>query len=635
VSIDGRNIHRVAAGAEGSMSATQKSEAKYDYIVVGSGAGGAPAAARLAEQGFRVLVLEQGEDKPCEVVDVPLLAGAASLDKAAATTYFVQHYEDRERARRDPKYEEGKGIVYPRGTGRIGGSTQVNVMVWVRVDDADWDHCAHVTGDDFWRARNMRQILQLVERCRYRPVLRGLHLIGTRLGIDALRNRRGHGFDGYVETTRAKISLVFKDLQLLRISLLAGWYSLRLGSIGDQLKRVLTYFDPNDDRAQGTEGLALTPLTVTKQGRRGSVRTRLLDVREKHPENLEIRLGAQVRDIVLDDQGTAAVGVRYSLPDGTQHTEPVGREVILAAGTFETPAILMRSGIGPAAEVAKAGGAQRIKRAGVGQHLHDRYEIGVITEMKRNFALLEGVTFKPNPSDRHYAEWLASGSGVYATNGVVIGFQMKSDPALPDPDLYVFCLPCAIRGYHDNYFEQAVKKQNMCTWLVLHENKGDQEGTITLDNKDPSGQPVINFRYHAEDPQNPNDSRPLVVGVKAAREVIKSYGKLVRNEVWPGAQVQSDDALRAAIESNSWGHHANGSARMGRADDPMAVVDGDLKVIGTRNIRIADASVFPRSPGSFIVSAVVQVGEAAAIKAIAEARGQDPLAVTDVLLRQR
>jgi len=617
------------------MSTTRKGEARYDYIVAGSGAGGAPAAARLAEQGFRVLVLEQGQDLPCDAVAVPLLAGTASLHDAAATTYFVQHYADPVRARLDPKYDEdGKGIVYPRGTGRIGGSTQVNVMVWVRVDDADWDHCAHVTGDAFWGARNMRRILQLVERCEYRSILKALHRLGKRLGIDALRNRRGHGFDGYVETTRAKVSLVFRDRQLLWISLKTVLYSLRLGGIGDQIKRCLTFFDPNDDRAQGTEGLALTPLTITRQGRRWSVRTRLLDVRERHPANLEIRLGARVRDVLLDGDN-AAVGVRYALPDGAEHTEPVGREVILAAGAFETPAILMRSGIGPAGALERLKIPVKIDRPGVGQHLHDRYEIGVITEMKRNFALLDGVTFKTDPVDRSYAAWLESGGGVYATNGVVIGFQMKSGAALPDPDLYVFCLPCAIRGYHRDYFAKAVEKQNMFTWLVLHENKGDEEGSVTLNTEDPTGQPEINFRYHAEDPQNPNDSRPLVVGVKAARELIKSYDKLVRGEVWPGADVQSDEALRAAIESNSWGHHANGSARMGSADDPMAVVNGDLKVIGTRNIRIADASVFPRSPGSFIVSAVVQVGEAAAIKAIAEARGQDPLAVEDMLLRQR
>jgi choline dehydrogenase len=98
--------------------------------------------------------------------------------------------------------------------------------------------------------------------------------------------------------------------------------------------------------------------------------------------------------------------------------------------------------------------------------------------------------------------------------------------------------------------------------------------------------------------------------------------------------VQSDEALREAIESNSWGHHANGTARMGKAGEPGAVVDGDLKVIGCRGIRISDASVFPHTPGSFIASAVVQIGEAAAIKAIAEARGQNPVAVLDTIMRR-
>jgi len=101
-----------------------------------------------------------------------------------------------------------------------------------------------------------------------------------------------------------------------------------------------------------------------------------------------------------------------------------------------------------------------------------------------------------------------------------------------------------------------------------------------------------------------------------------------------GVAVQSDEALREAIESSSWGHHASGTASMGKADDSMAVIDGDLMGIGCRGIRISDASVFPRTPGSFIVSAVVQVSEAAAIKAIAEARGQEPLTVMRTILQR-
>jgi choline dehydrogenase len=606
---------------------------RFDYIVIGSGAGGAPAAARLAEEGCTVLVLEQGEDRPCATVDIPLLAGSASEDPAASTRYFVEHYADRERARRDPKYVEGNGIAYPRGTGRIGGSTQVNVMVWVRVDDDDWDHLARLTGDVFWNAAAMRRLLQLVEQCEYRPLLKLLDRIGRLLGVAALRNRRGHGFRGYIETTRARVSLVLRDTQILRITVAAALHAFRLGGLRDQWRRALALWDPNDDRAQGTVGLALTPLTIDRHGRRsGGVRTRLLEVRERHPDRLVIRTSARVQEVELDAHHRA-VAVRYRSADGGEHVEPVGREVILAAGAFETPAILMRSGIGPADVLRAAGIPLRVESPGVGRHLHDRYEIGVISEMRRPFALLDGVTFKPDPGDRHYAEWLATGRGVYATNGVVIGFQMKSEARLPDPDLYVFCLPCAIRGYEPDYFARAVARRDTCTWLVLHENKGDEEGTVALNPADAAAQPLINFRYHAEDPGNPDASRALVTGVKAARRVIARYGSLVRSELWPGPEVRSDAQLREAIEANDWGHHANGSARMGRRDDPWAVVDSDLKVIGAHGLRIADASVFPRCPGSFIVSAVVQVGEAAAIKALAEARGADPRQVLDEVMK--
>jgi choline dehydrogenase len=365
------------------------------------------------------------------------------------------------------------------------------------------------------------------------------------------------------------------------------------------------------------------------------VRDRLLDVQARFPGNLVIRKGATVRNIELNDK-KQAVGVCYALRDGTEHVEPVGREVILAAGAFETPAILMRSGIGDRRKLGEAGVTVNLDLPGVGENLHDRYEIGVITEMKKPFSLLEGVKFDVDARDPHYAEWLATGKGVYASNGVVIGFQMKSERALPDPDLYIFCLPASIRGYYDGYFRKTIEKPNVLTWLVLHENKGDRRGTVGLKKHDPAGLPSINFRYHAEDaPHNPADSGPVITGVRAARKTIAFYGWLLdQKEAWPGADAQSDEALRDAVESNSWGHHANGTARMGRSARRGDVVDGDLKVIDAYGIRVSDASVFPHTPGSFIASAVVQIGEAAAIKAIAEARGEDPLTVLDRIMQQ-
>ena len=430
----------------------EKAKAEYDDVIVGTGAGGAPLAARLAEQGYKVLMLEGGKDRPAKESQVPLLHGAASENEDLLVDgqgYFVEHYSDPKENRQDPKFDQDKqGIFYPRGQG-VGGSTQMNAQIFVRADDVDWDHIASLTGDPEWKAGNMKQYLQKLEKNEYRPVLKLLHQLGKRLGIEALQNRHSHGFDGWLETTRANPKLLLKDPQLQRIVLETGKFSFTdLGSLGDKFKRLISAFDPNDDSTQATEGLTLTPLSVTRDGRRTGPRDRLLSVAEQHPDRLTIRSGVKVDSVVLNDD-KEVVDVRFCDEKGQMQVEPVGREAIISAGAFGTPELLMRSGIGPQEQLSKlekTGVTPKVVLPGGGKSLSDRYDIGVVTRMKQPFKLLEGLGFKADEKDPNYVQWQKTGEGPYASNGAVVAFQAKSDPAMADPDLYIFGVPGSLRG---------------------------------------------------------------------------------------------------------------------------------------------------------------------------------------------
>jgi choline dehydrogenase len=615
----------------GGLTAAAKKEAEFDYVIVGAGAGGAPTAARLAEAGYKVLVLEGGEEQPESLPEreVPAFHGLASEHPdlmEGGEGRFVRHFSDDKDDKKDPKYVDGKGIFYPRGEG-VGGSTNVNAQIFVRVDDVDWDHIAELTGDPSWKSAEMKQWLQKVEKNEYRPILGVLHQLGETFGVEALKNRGGHGFDGWLETTRTNPSLLLRDKQLLRMVWETTKFSFKeLGGFGDKLSRLFSFFDPNDDKTQGTEGLTLTPLSVTQDGKRNGPRDRLLDVAERFPERVEIRSGAKVEKAVMNDDNEV-VGVKYQR-DGETHVEPVGREAIFCAGTFGTTSLLFNSGIGPEDQLEKLKGkgvTPKVTLPGVGKSLSDRYEVGIVTKMKEGFELFDGAKFKPDPEDPHYLEWMKDGAGPYASNGAVIAFQAKSDPKMDDPDLYIFGVPGKFEGYYPGYSKDATADDKTFTWLVLHENKGDSKGEIVVDDSDPNGVKA-NFMYHKEEGTGADDKRdsdPVLAGLKMVRRLNEQYADLIETEVWPGPDCQTDDQLREKIETSSWGHHANGTAKMGADDDPMAVVDSKLRVRGTKGLRVVDASTFPDNIGSFIVSAVMQQAEKASADIIQDAREAD------------
>ena len=187
----------------------------WDYVVVGSGAGRAVLAARLVEEGMRVFLIEAGGDpregdRLPDDCDVPAFHAFACENPRLAWNFHVRHYADEARQARDPKYQAGQGVLYPRAAA-LGGCTMHNAMIFMPPHDADWDQIARLTGDISWSAKHMRRYARRIENCGHRPVWRLLR----HLGLDPT----GHGWSGWLRTEKALPLSVLRDDGLVRLLL--------------------------------------------------------------------------------------------------------------------------------------------------------------------------------------------------------------------------------------------------------------------------------------------------------------------------------------------------------------------------------------------------------------------------------
>jgi choline dehydrogenase-like flavoprotein len=367
---------------------------------------------------------------------------------------------------------------------------------------------------------------------------------------------------------------------------------------------------------------------ATFRHHRNGTREFLLDVQKRFPGNLTIELDALATKVLFDEKHRA-VGVEYlkgarlyrahcdpSDKPGEKKIVRATREVILAGGAFNTPQLLMLSGIGPKEELKKHGIDARVDLAGVGKNLQDRYEVGIVNRMKSDWKALKGALF--DNKDPQYKMW-ESHRGVYITNGAVIAVIKKSDKSRPLPDLFCFALVGKFRGYEPNYSREIVVHHNYLTWAVLKAHTNNTGGTVTLKSSEPRETPEINFHYFDEgtDKQQ-EDLESVVDGMKFVRAINSHVRDVFEAEEAPNQTERND--LAQFVKDNAWGHHASCTCKIGRKDDPMAVLDGNFRVYGTQALRVVDASVFPRIPGFFIVSSVYMIGEKAADVILADAR---------------
>lgn len=641
-------------------------EESYDYIVVGAGAGGGPLASSLAERGYTVLLIEAGElkEEDKDFMEAPALHVKASEHPRLSWQYFINHYSDPTRNQADSKHcpqksgcpSDSNGIFYPRGS-TIGGSTAVNAMISVIPHNSDWNNIATITGDNSWSANNMRHYLTKVERNLY-----------------GKNEYSGHGRQGWLPISHNALltpnqngqlhSPLSPAVKLSYLDIFAGAAKQADRGKADHSSFLFPFKNINRLRnGNEPEGLYQIPVAVDEQGRRAGVAGRIISTIEAgYPLTLKTKTLA-TKVIMVDTNNTLqkAEGVevlhganlyradRHSAetiaPDPTYYR--ANKEVILSAGAFNTPQLLMLSGIGDQDELQQHGITVKVNLPGVGKNLQDRYEVPLVFEKRRrfwifdfgpkNFPALTDCNFDPNNKDNCHRDWEHNQKGVYTQPGALISMVTKSqrydkrgntkaiNHAINqlDPDLYMFAIGGTFKGYYPGYSEDTFDPDNQYTWLLL-KGHSNNRGIVSLRSADPLDTPIINFKYFG-DPQagvmpsneHYDDLEAIMKGVKLIRKTAHystkaTFYKVFHKEVWPGKHINTDSEIQNFIMNESWGHHASCTAKIGTSDDPMAVLDSNFKVHGTTGLRVVDASVFPKIPGFFPAIAIYMLSEKAA-----------------------
>src|SRR6266568_3639061 len=529
----------------------------FDFVVVGGGSGGCTVAGRLSEDpNISVAVLDAGGKNDNWVVTTPfalVLMVAGNVNNWAFNTVRQASLN-------------GRVGYQPRGKG-LGGSSAINAMVYIRGHRADYDQWASL-GNAGW---SFADVLPFFKRAEDNADFDGeYHGKGGPLAVNKLRS------DNPIQQT---------FLQAAQ----EGQFRIR-----------------EDFNAEDHEGLGIYQVTQ-KNGERWSAARAYIHPHMGSRANLRVETHAQATRILFE--GKRAVGVEYRQGKVLKQIR-ARREVIVSSGAFQTPQLLMLSGVGDGAALGKHGIARVHHLPGVGQNLQDHpdFIFGYMSD-NPNFA---GISLKGMPRlIRAILQYRRERRGPMTSKFAECGGFLKTRPDLDVPDIQLH-FGMALADDHG-------RKRHRGTGFTCHVCllRPKSRGNVALASADPHAAPLIDPNFFGD----PADLETMVAGYKTTRRLMETPAlrSLQKKDMFTEG-VHSDDDIRNLLrERVDTVYHPVGTARMG-VDDPMAVVDPKLKVYGLEGLRVVDASVMPPLIGGNTNAPTIMIGEKAADMIRAEIR---------------